>query len=288
MVNAIEIKNLSKKYKGFELKNINLRLPMGCIMGLVGENGAGKSTVIRLILDIISRDSGEITVLGKSNRDRFEITKQDIGVVLDDISLYAGFNAKDINSIMKRAYNNWSEETFFNYLKKFNVPDNKKILKLSKGMKMKLSIAVALSHDAKLLILDEATGGLDPVIRDEIINIFGEFTRDENHAVLISSHITCDLEKICDYFAFLRKGELVLCQEKDRLLEKYGIIRLSAEDFQAIDPNSVIGKKESPYGIEAVVNREMLPNGLEASPIDIEELFIYMMKEGRDDEELAD
>lgn len=269
-----------QKYKDFELDNVNLTLPTGCIMGLVGENGAGKSTTIRLILDIIGRDSGSISVMGKDNRDDFANTKQDIGFVLDNAGFYSGFNAKDVNKIMRLTYNNWDEQTFFDYLKRFNVPDNKKIQKLSKGMQMKLNIAVALSHDAKLLILDEPTNGLDPVVRDEIIDIFGEFTRNESRSVLISSHITGDLEKICDYFAFMRKGRIVLCEEKDRLLEKYGIIHVTAEDFKAIDNDAVVGKKESAYGIEAMVERDKVPAGLDIAPIDIEQLFIFMMKDG--------
>ena len=280
MNNAIEIKNLCKKYKDFQLDNINLTLPSGCIMGLVGENGAGKSTTIKLILDIIGRDSGSVSILGKDNRDNFALTKQDIGFVLDSVGFFNGFNAKDINKIMKYTYTNWSEEEFFDYLKKFDVPDGKKIQKLSRGTQMKLNIAVALSHDAKLLILDEPTNGLDPVIRNEIIDIFGEFTRDENHSVLISSHITSDLEKICDYFAFMSKGRIILCEEKDRLFEKYGIIRLSAEDFEAIDGKAIIGKKETPYGIEAMIERDKVPDSFEISPIDIEQLFIFMIKEG--------
>lgn len=280
MSNAIEIKNLCKKYKDFQLDNISLTLPAGCIMGLVGENGAGKSTTIKLILDIVGRDSGSVSVLGKDNRDNFALTKQDIGFVLDSIGFYNGFNAKDVNKIMKHTYTNWNEEEFFDYLKKFDVPDGKKIQKLSKGMQMKLNIAIALSHDAKLLILDEPTNGLDPVIRNEIIDIFGEFTRDENRSILISSHITSDLEKICDYFAFMSKGRIILCDEKDRLFEKYGVIRLSAEDFEAIDEEAIIGKKETPYGIEAMVEREKVPSGLEISPIDIEQLFIFMIKDG--------
>ncbi len=279
-MNAIEIKNLCKKYKGFELENINLTLPSGCIMGLVGENGAGKSTTIRLIMDIISRDSGSITILGRDNKDDFHITKQDIGVVLDKVGIYDSFNAKDVCKIMRNAYTNWSDETFYSYLEKFDIVPKKKFKDLSKGMQMKLGIAIALSHNAKLLILDEATSGLDPVIRDELLNILSEFTRDEDHSVLISSHITSDLEKICDYFAFLRKGRLVLCEEKDRLLEKYCVIHCSNEDLEAIDESAIIGKKVSPYGIEAMVQREKIPVGMETSPIDIEQLFIFMMREG--------
>ncbi len=277
-MNAIEIKNLCKKYKGFELDNINLCLPGGCIMGLVGENGAGKSTLIRLIMDVITRDSGSISVLGKDNKDNFALTKQDIGVVLDNVGYYENFTGKIVSKIMRNIYTNWDDKLFFEYLERFDVPADKKFSKLSKGMKMKMAIAVALSHNAKLLIFDEATNGLDPVVRDDILDILSEFTRDESHSVLISSHITADLEKICDYFAFLQNGRLVLCEEKDRLLEDYGIIHCTAEQFGEIDSNAVIGKKESVYGIEAMVKRSSAPNGISVSPIDIEQLFIYMMK----------
>ncbi len=277
-MNAIEIKNLSKKYKDFELDNINLCLPSGYIMGLVGENGAGKSTLIRLIMDIITRDGGSVTVLGKDNRDKFEITKQDIGVVLDNVGYYDNFTGKIISKIMRNIYKNWDDALFFEYLERFDVPADRKLSKLSKGMKMKMSIAVALSHNAKLLIFDEATNGLDPVVRDDILNILSEFTRDESHSVLISSHITADLEKICDYFAFLRKGRLVLCEEKDRLLENYGIIHCTAEQLSEIEPKAIIGKKESEYGIEAMIERSSAPKDISVSPIDIEQLFVYMMR----------
>lgn len=279
-MNAIEIKNLTKSFKDFKIDNLNLTLPSGCIMGLVGENGAGKSTTIRLILDIIARDGGEITVLGNDNKKDFHITKQDIGIVLDNTGFYESFRATDVSRIMKRAYTNWSDKVFFDYLKRFSVPAKKKYKELSKGMKMKLNIAIALSHDAKLLILDEPTSGLDPVIRDEIVDIFGEFTRDENRSVLISSHITSDLEKICDYFAFMKNGKIVLCEEKDRLLEKYCILQCSEEDLESIDETAVLYKKSSPYGVTALCDREMLPNGLTAGAADIEEIFVLMMKEG--------
>lgn len=279
-MNAIEIKGLKKSFGDFEIDNIDLVLPSGCIMGLVGENGAGKSTTIRLILDIIARDGGEIKVLGKDNKKDFHITKQDIGIVLDNVGFYDSFRATDVAKIMKKAYENWSDKEFFEYLERFSVPSKKKYKELSKGMKMKLNIAIALSHDAKLLILDEPTNGLDPVIRDEIIDIFGEFTRDENRSVLISSHITSDLEKICDYFAFMKNGKLVLCEEKDRLLEKYCILQCSEEDLKSIDESAVLHKKSSPYGVSALCEREKLPEGMNISSADIEEIFVLMMKEG--------
>ena len=282
-MNAIEIQNLSKKYKDFELKNINLSLPKGCIMGLVGENGSGKSTLIKLILDLIPRNEGKVLVLGKDNKEEgFEITKQDIGVVLDNMGLYPTFTGLKISKFMQEIYENWDNELFFEYLEKFKVSPKKKFVELSKGMKMKLGIAIALSHKAKLLILDEATNGLDPVIRDEILDILMDFTRDEDHSVFISSHITTDLEKICDYFAFLRNGELVLCEEKDRLLEEHCTVHCDSESFKKIPKEGVIGKKETPYGVDAMIKRSYLPEGAEFSNIDIEQLFVYMMKGEQD------
>lgn len=280
-MNALEIKNLSKFYNGFTLDNLNLTLPQGCIMGLIGENGAGKTTTIKLILDMINRDSGSIKIFGKDNKDNLKLTKEDIGVVLDEVGISECLTAKQVGKIMKYTFKNWDEQTFSEYLRKLSVPENKKFKEFSRGMKMKLVIAIALSHNAKLLILDEATSGLDPIVRDEVIDIFGEFTRDENHAVLISSHIVSDLEKICDYIAFLHKGKLLLCEEKDRLKEQYGIIRCTCDDLRNISPSAIIGKKESPYGVEEIVKRDKIPTGMEISMIDIEQLFIFMAKEAK-------
>lgn len=277
-MNAIEMKNVTKRYKGFELDNVSLTLPSGCVMGLIGENGAGKSTTIRLILDMVSRDSGSVKVLGKDNRDGFELTKEDIGVVLDEVGISASLNAKQVGKIMQGIFKNWDERAYEEYLKKFSVPDNKPFKDFSKGMKMKQGIAIALSHKAKLLILDEATSGLDPVIRDELMDILCDFTREETHSILISSHIVSDLEKICDYIAFMHEGKLILCEEKDKLYEQYGIIRCTEKDLKKIDQTAVIGKKVSPYGIEAIIERGKIPADTEVSPIDIEKLFIFMTK----------
>ena len=280
-MNALEIKDLCKSYKGFSLNNLNLTLPSGCIMGLIGENGAGKSTTIKLILDMIKRDSGSITILGKDNKDNLNLTKEDIGVVLDEVGISECLTTKEVNKIMKHTFKNWEEDTFAEYLRKLSIPEGKKFKDFSRGMKMKLGIAVALSHGAKLLILDEATSGLDPVVRDEVTYIFNEFTRDENHSILISSHIVSELEKICDYIAFLHKGKLLLCEEKDVLREQYGIIRCDKEEIDNIDKEYVIGKKESAYGVEAIVAREAIPRDIDVSPIDIEQLFIFMVKEAK-------
>lgn len=277
-MNAIEIRDLCKSYKEFQLKSINLTLPSGCIMGLVGENGAGKSTTIKLILNAIKRESGTITIFGKDNRENFELTKEDIGVVLDEVGFSECLTAKQVGKVMQNIYKNWDAQVYEQYLTNLKLPRDKKFKDFSKGMKMKLAIAVALSHNAKLLILDEATSGLDPVMRDEILDVFSEFTRDENHSILISSHIVSDLEKICDYIAFLHEGELMLCEEKDALREQYGIIRCSEELLQKISKDAVIGKKVSPYGVEAIVRRSEIPRGIEISPVDLEQLFIFMVK----------
>ncbi|MCM1008353.1 MAG: ABC transporter ATP-binding protein [Ruminococcus flavefaciens] len=275
-MNAIEIKNLTKKFKGFALDNISISLPTGCIMGLIGENGAGKSTVIKSILGIIHPDDGDIKIFGKEPTAEM---KNDIGVVLDEIGIPMQFNIKNVDSIMKNVFTNWNSDIFYNYIKKFNLPDKKTFKTFSKGMKMKLGIAVALSHDAKLLILDEPTSGLDPLVRDEIIDIFNDFTRDETHSILISSHIVSDLEKICDYITFIHKGKITLCEEKDILLEKYGFINTSEEVLAELDKSAIKGKKLHKFGTEAVIVRDKVPSSFDVKPVTIEELFVYMSKE---------
>lgn len=275
-MNSIEIRNLTKDYKGFRLDNISLTLPSGCIMGLVGENGAGKSTTIKAMLDIIKYDSGEIRLLGSEPKT---VTKNDIGVVLDEVGIPDMLSVKNVGSIMKNSFSNWDDKVFRDYIKRFGLPDNTKFKTFSKGMKMKLGIAIALSHNAKLLILDEPTSGLDPLVRDEITDILFDFTRNEEHSVLISSHIISDLEKICDYIAFLHKGRLMLCEEKDVLLEKYGFINVTAEQLAELDQSAVKGKKPGHYSIEAIVDRDGIPSGFDVSPVSIEELFVFMVKE---------
>lgn len=280
-MNALEIKNLCKRYSGFTLNNVNLTLPSGCIMGLIGENGAGKSTIIKLILDIINRDSGSITILGKDDQSDMRLVKEDIGFVLDNVGIPAHLTVKQVGKIMKNIYKNWDDDTYYSLINKLSIPDDKQFKKFSQGTKMKLGIAIAMSHNAKLLILDEPTNGLDPYVRDEVIGMFGEFTRDESHSVLISSHIVSDLEKICDYIAFLHKGKLILCEEKDRLKEQYGIIHCTNEQLDDIEPTAIIGKKQSDYGVEVLVKRDSVPANWEIASVDIEQLFIFMLKEAR-------
>lgn len=280
-MNALEIRNLKKSYPGFTLDNLNLTLPSGCIMGLIGENGAGKSTTIKLILDMIHKDSGSITILGKDNGDNIELTKEDIGVVMDEVGIPECLTIKQVGKIMKKTFHNWNNSEYTRLVEKLELPNQKQFREFSRGMKMKLGIAIALSHGAKLLILDEATSGLDPLIRDEVVEMLSDFTRDENHSILISSHIVSDLEKLCDYIAFIHKGKLLLCEEKDELLSEYGLIHCTAEDLQKIPPEAIKHKKENPYGVEVMVQRSAVPSGINISPISIEELFVFMVKEAK-------
>ena len=274
---AIEIKRLEKHYPGFDLR-LDLTLPRGCILGLVGENGAGKTTTIKTLLGAIRQDGGEIRVLGRDLREENAALREQIGVVLDEPGYPECVTARQLGGIMAGIFRNCEKETYAALLEKLGIPENKAFKELSRGMKMKLSIAVALSHRAQLLILDEPTSGLDPVVRDEVVALFSDFTLDENHAILISSHIVSDLEKLCDYIAFLHQGRLLLCEEKDRLLEEYGLAHLSRADFAALDPAAVIGSRRSPYGVSAVVRRELVPRGLPVEPVNIEDLFVLMVK----------
>lgn len=278
-MNAIEIKDVSKSYPGFELKGINLTLPEGCIMGLVGENGAGKSTLIKLIMNTISRNSGSVQVLGIDNQaPDFLNVKNDIGVVLDEAYFPTSLNAENVGSIMKDIYSNWDAGQYDRLLTHFKLPIKKAFKDYSRGMKMKLATAVALSHDAKLLILDEATSGLDPMIRDEILDIYNDFTRQENHSILMSSHIVSDLEKICDYIAFIHNGSVMFCEEKDRLQEMYGLVRLSQDEFLHLPASAVIGSKTGKYGTEALVSRAAMPENSAVEHATLEDIILYFAK----------
>ena len=277
-MNALEIRGLTKHLADFTLDNLNLTLPGGCILGLIGENGAGKSTTVRLILGMLRADSGTVTILGRDSRENPTLTKQDIGVVLDEVGIPECMTPKQVGKVMANVFLRWNAETYQGLLARFSLPENKKFKEFSKGMKMKLGLAVALSHEAKLLILDEATGGLDPVVRDEVVDMLAEFTRDETHAILISSHIVSDLEKLCDYVAFLHKGKLLLCEEKDLLLSEYGILHCKPEE---LPEEGILHKKQNAYGVEAIVRRDAVKPETALSPISMEELFVFMSKEAR-------
>ena len=280
-MNAIEIKGLEKRYDGFQLGSFDLTLPSGCIMGLVGENGAGKSTTIKLIMNAIGRDAGEISVLGVDNRSAgFRDVKEDIGVVLDEAYFPEVMSARNVGKVMALTYKNWDAAAFEGYLKKFSLAPDKIFKDYSRGMRMKLAIAAALSHGAKLLILDEATSGLDPMARDELLDIFNDFTRDENCSILLSSHIVSDLEKICDYIAFLHRGKLVLCEEKDRLLEEYALVRLPEERLSELSEESVISRRASGYATEALVLRGGIPAAIPTEHTSLEDIILFLAKGG--------
>lgn len=278
-MNAIEIKGLEKRYDGFQLGSFDLTLPSGCIMGLVGENGAGKSTTIKLIMNAIGRDAGEISVLGVDNRSAgFRDVKEDIGVVLDEAYFPEVMSARNVGKVMALTYKNWDAAAFEGYLKKFSLASDKIFKDYSRGMRMKLAIAAALSHGAKLLILDEATSGLDPMARDELLDIFNDFTRDENCSILLSSHIVSDLEKICDYIAFLHRGRLVLCEEKDRLVEEYALVRLPEERLRELPEESVISRRTSGYATEALVLRGGIPAAIPTEHTSLEDIILFLAK----------
>ncbi len=280
-MNAIEIKNLSKNYNDFSLSDVTFSLPAGSIMGLVGENGAGKSTTIKLIMDSIKRDSGEISVLSYDNLSpQFTEVKQDIGIVLDEAYFPEVLTSKSIENIMKNIYKNWDSSLFSSYLQKFSLPTNKKFGDFSRGMKMKLAIAIALSHQPKLLILDEATSGLDPMVRDEILDVFFDFTREETHSILLSSHIVSDLEKVCDYITFMHRGKVVICEEKDIILERYAICKLSSDEFEAVPSEAIVANKKTSYGYDALVLRDMINGSIKTENTSLEDIVVFMAKEG--------
>lgn len=278
-MNAIEIKNLTKHYGDFSLERLSLSLPSGSILGLVGENGAGKSTTINLITGAIAPDEGSVSVLGMNNRDAgFTALKNDIGVVLDEAYFPEILTPAQVGSIMRDTYRNWDGAQYRSLLQRFALPDKKAFKDFSRGMKMKLALAVALSHKPKLLLLDEATSGLDPMARDELLDMFNDFTREEDHSILLSSHIVSDLEKICDYIAFLHRGKLLLFEEKDRLLEEYALTRLSISDFEAVPPEAVAAKKRTPYGYEALVRAPFVSSALPLERTTLEEIILFLAK----------
>lgn len=283
---AIKVSNLSKRYKKSSrpsLDNVSLDLPQGCVFGLVGENGAGKTTLIKAITGSVKFDSGSIEVLGhdidaasqNKTDDRF---RQDIGTVLAEDSFPEIMTAGMIGNVMKSIYINWDSACYNRYLEKFGLDSKKKYKEYSRGMKMKLSIAVAMSHNAKLLLLDEATSGLDPVVRDQLLDEFNEFTRDENNSILISSHITSDLEKICDYIAFIHEGRIVMCDTKDAILDKYGILHCTDDVLAELEDGAVAGSKSSDYGAEALVVRSKVPDTFDISPVNLDDIIVYIAR----------
>ena len=277
--NAIEIKGLTKKYDGFTLDNVSFSVPRGSIMGFIGQNGAGKTTTIKALLNIIKINDGTITMLGLDHIENEYEIKEHIAAVFDEIPFHESFNAIRLNRMFKGMYKNWSEEQFFTYVDRFSLPRKKKIKALSKGMKMKLQIATALSHGAKLLIMDEATTGLDPVVRNEILDIFREYLQDETNSILMSSHITSDLEKIADCVTFIDKGKILLSGYKDDILDSHGVIKCTKADYKEIDKADFISARLNDFGVEAMVSDRAAAkkkySGLQIDKTTLEEIMLF-------------
>lgn len=285
MTNIIEIKGLNKSYDQFALNDINITVPGGSIMGLIGENGAGKTTIIKCMLNLIHRDGGTISLLGQDNLEEEQVAKQDIGIVLDECFFHDTLTPRNVDTILAPAYENWDSELYRTYLKKFKLPEKKLIKEFSRGMKMKLSLAAALCHRPKLLILDEATAGLDPVVREEILDEFLEFISDEDHGILISSHITSDLEKIADYITYIHEGNVIISDNKDDILAHYGRVGCSASDLLMVEKDDVLRVRKGSFGCQALVaDRKVFKRkypSLMVEPISLEDIMVFI---GRGDQ----
>lgn len=278
----LQVENLTKQYSGFKLDHVSFSVPKGTIMGLIGENGAGKSTTINAILDLIHKDEGVVKFWGKKLSSDPKNIKENIGVVFDGINFYETLTPAKVGEISAAAYRQWDETVYRSYLKKLQLPSCKEIKTFSKGMKMKLGIAVALSHKPKLLILDEATSGLDPVMRDDMLDLFLDFVQDENHSILMSSHISSDLEKVADYITFIHKGKVLFCKQKDELRYHYGIIRCGAAEFDVIDRSDILAYRKRDYQWDVLVaDKEKARRKYKASVVDdasIDDILLLYVK----------
>lgn len=279
MENVIEINGLSKRYQKFALDNVTLNVPMGSVMGFIGSNGAGKSTTIKAILGLYKRDGGEVKVLGEDSEKMSNETREKIGVVFDTMPFPKNLTVTMLDKVFSGIYKSWDSEKFFAYITRFELPLKKKLSSFSRGMEMRLSIAAALSHNPSLLVLDEPTGGLDPVMRSEILDIFLEFMQDETHSILMSTHITSDLEHIADYICFINKGKIVFTEERNEMLEKYRIMKCTEEDLQQVDKADIIGMRKGRFCNEVLtMNADKYP-GMVADAPTIEEIMVYYVKE---------
>lgn len=280
---AIEVNNLNKTYDGFTLKDASFKLETGTIMGIVGENGAGKSTIIKGILNLINIDSGEIKIFGKDFKENEMEIKKDIAVVFDESYFHDNLKIKDIDKIMKNIYPSWNKNEFQKYINKFKLSNDKRVKDFSRGMKMKLSIAVALSHGAKLLILDEATSGLDPVVRDEILDIFLNYIQNEDCSILIASHITSDLEKIADYITFVNDGQIIFSENKDELIYNSGVVKCSENEIDRIKKEDIVGIRKNTFGCEVMVNNRIYYEdmGFVVDKTNLEEIILFKVRGAR-------
>lgn len=284
MAHILEVKNLSKRYakSGFALKNVSFNVPYGSIVGFIGENGAGKTTAISCILNVLFKDSGTIKILGSEMTDGDSALREELGAVFDAGSFPDQLDARKLSSIMQGIYTKWDQNLFTDYLNQFQIPADKKISAFSRGMLMKLSIAAALSHRPKLLILDEATSGLDPIVRDEILDVFLDFVQDEEHSILLSSHITSDLEKIADYIVFIHNGEIILSVPKDELIYDYAVARCKTSQFSQIEKSDIIAYRKRDYQTDVLVkNRKEIERkykNLTLDTVSIDDIMLLLIK----------
>ena len=278
--NALELWHVSRRLGDFELRDVNLTLPKGCILGLVGENGAGKSTTIRLLTGELRPDSGTVSVLdAEPGSPDFRTVKERLGVVLDDAWFPEILNARQVGTMMAMTYGSWDAALYESYLTRLSLPPEKNFKDYSRGMRMKLAIAAALAHRPEVLLLDEATAGLDPIVRDEVLEIFREFSEAEDHAILISSHILSDLEKLCDYIAFLHQGKLLFCEEKDRLLETYGLFVGTRQQLEELAEDAVLSREDSGFGgVRAILRRDAVPACLPLEKPTVEDIILAMVR----------
>jgi len=276
----LEIKNLSKSYGEFSLSGVSFNVPKGSIVGFIGENGAGKTTTIKLILNMIHKDGGDIRVFGLDHRESEKEIKEKLGVVLDETYFHDNLRPGDIAAILRRIYPEWDDAKYAALLSRFGLPGNKTVKEFSKGMKTKLSITAALSHNPRMLILDEATSGLDPVVRSEILDVFRDYIQDEDRSILISSHITSDLEKVADYIVFIHKGRIVLNEPKDELLYDYCLVKCGNADFDALSGGDIIGARRNGFGCSVLMkNREQVRRrypGLVIDNVTLEDIMTYI------------
>lgn len=279
MENCIEVRNVSRSYPQFALKNISFSVPCGSVVGFIGENGAGKSTTIRAILGLLKKGEGSITVLGENADELSPATKEKIGVVFDGLTFPENLNVKQLDKVMRGIYKTWNSEKFFGFMTRFELPLDKKFKSFSRGMVMRLSIAAALSHDVQLLILDEPTSGLDPVMRSEILDIFLEFMQDETHSILISTHITSDLDHIADYICFIHKGEIVFTEERNQMMERHRILKCTDEQLASIDKSDIIGVRKGRFQNEVLTCAADKYPDIPADAPTIEEIMVFYVKE---------
>lgn len=280
MNDILNLRQVEKQFDNFHLGPLDLDIKRGSVLGLIGENGAGKSTSIRLILSNIEEKEGEIYIFGKKKKDLTENERKKIAFVFDDLYLPQDMNLRQVEKFHSLFFGSlWESNIFWNLVEKFDLPRDKHLKLFSRGMQMKTSLILALSHNADLLILDEATSGLDPIARDDILDLLLDFIQDENKSILISSHILSDLEKIADDIAFIHRGKIIFLENKEDLKEKYGIVTLSKDEFESLDKKAIVGVRKHSFGIECLIEKSLVPEGLDMDKAKIEDIMVFMIKE---------